>query len=433
MKLTIKQTIALDYLEDNITNELLFGGGAGGAKSVLGCYWQLKNRLKYPGTRSVIGRAKLKTLKETTLQSFFWVCKQQGLISDKHYNYNSTTGRIRLYNDSEIYLKDLFEYPSDPNFDELGSLEITDAFIDEANQIGDKARNIIQSRIRYMLDENNLIPKILYTCNPAKNWTYREFYKPSKEGTLPPHRKFIQALHKDNPFNSIHYAENLKKMDRVSRERLEYGNWEYDNDPGTLMTYDAIISVFSNDFETLKGRKYITADIARKGKDTTTIGVWDGLRCEEIIVLKKSLVTETAKEIQKIRLLHQIPISNVICDEDGVGGGVVDILGCQGFVNNSRAIGGKNFANLKTQCYFALADNINHNKLYIKTNDDRIKGQIVEELEQVKQDKVDQDGKVYILSKDDVKDKLGRSPDNSDMLMMRMWFELVTQTRLVSI
>ena len=75
MELTIKQTKALDYLEDKVTNEVLFGGGAGGAKSVLGCYWQLKNRLKYPGTRSIIGRSKLKTLKETTLQSFFGCVK----------------------------------------------------------------------------------------------------------------------------------------------------------------------------------------------------------------------------------------------------------------------------------------------------------------------------------------------------------------------
>jgi hypothetical protein len=428
MDLTIKQTKALDYLEDKVTNEVLFGGGAGGAKSVLGCYWQLKNRLKYPGTRSIIGRSKLKTLKETTLQSFFWVCKTQGLKSDKHYYYNQTSGIIKLYNGSEILLKDLCEYPSDPNFDELGSLEITDAFVDEANQIGDKARNIIQSRIRYMLDENNLIPKILYTCNPSKNWTYREFYRPDKEGTIQPHRKFVQALYHDNPFISRHYIDNLKKMDKVSRERLEFGNWEYDDDPGVLISYDNILNIFTNDFPALSGPKYITADIARKGKDSTTIGLWNGFRCERIITLQKSLVTETAKEINKIRLDNQIPISHVICDEDGVGGGVVDILECVGFINNSRAIGGKNYANLKTQCYFALADRCNSNGLYVYTNDDKEKEGIIQELEQVKQDKIDQDGKIYIITKEQVKEKIGRSPDRSDMLMMREWFELSNES-----
>ena len=85
MTLTNRQTIAIDYLEDNITTEVGYGGGAGGGKSMLGCYWQLKQRLKYPQTRGLIGRAKLKTLKETTLQSFFEVAKMQGVKNGVHY------------------------------------------------------------------------------------------------------------------------------------------------------------------------------------------------------------------------------------------------------------------------------------------------------------------------------------------------------------
>jgi phage terminase large subunit len=63
VRLNIKQTRAIDYLEDNITTELLYGGAAGGGKSILGCYWQLKRRLKYPGTRGLIGRSSLKDIK----------------------------------------------------------------------------------------------------------------------------------------------------------------------------------------------------------------------------------------------------------------------------------------------------------------------------------------------------------------------------------
>ena len=63
MKLTIKQTIALDVLEDNETNEVLFGGGAGGGKSLLGVYWLLKCCVKYPNTRWLKCRSQLKKLK----------------------------------------------------------------------------------------------------------------------------------------------------------------------------------------------------------------------------------------------------------------------------------------------------------------------------------------------------------------------------------
>ena len=215
MILTKKQTELIDKLEDNHTIEVLFGGGAGGAKSFGGVYWILKQCLRYDNTRWVLGRWKRKYLIETTLNSFWDVCKLQGVLPDTHFKYNSQAGTITFYNGSQIILKDLFTYPSDPNFDSLGSLEITGAFIDEANQVDQKAKDILKSRIRYKLDENGLIPKILYSCNPAKNWVYNDFYKPSKNGTLPPNKAFIQALATDNPFISEHYIESLKAFAKI--------------------------------------------------------------------------------------------------------------------------------------------------------------------------------------------------------------------------
>jgi hypothetical protein len=426
MKLTVKQTIALDYLEDNITNEVLFGGGAGGGKTALGCYFQIKRRLKYPETRGLIGRAVLKTLKETTLVSFFQVAKIQGLVANQHYRYNGQSNQIEFFNGSVILLKDLFQYPSDPNFDELGSLEITDSFIDEANQVTDKAKNIVKSRIRFRLDDYNLIPKQLYTCNPAKNWTYSEFYKPDRDNELEPNKKFIQSLVDDNPFISKHYKQNLLTLDKESKERLLFGNWEYLSDPSSLIDYDKIINSFSNDFVS-SGDKYITCDVARFGNDSTVIGVWSGYRVKIYRYTKKSIV-EVAQIVRQLMAENSVPISNVLLDEDGVGGGAVDILACKGFVNNSSPLENPisrtkdNFDNLKSQCYFKLAEKINSDEIFIDcpTN---FKQMIVEELEQVKQKSVDNDAKKGIIPKDKVKEKIGRSPDFSDMLAMRMWFE----------
>ena len=426
MELSIKQTIALDLLEDKITNEVLFGGGAGGGKTALGCYWQLKQRLKYPNTRGLIGRAVLKTLKETTLVSLFQVAKLQGLESGKNYKYNAQMSQIEFFNGSIILLKDLYAYPSDPNFDELGSLEITDAFIDEANQIEDKARNIIKSRIRYQLDENDLVPKILYTCNPAKNWTYQEFYKPQLDGTISENKRFIASLIDDNPFISKHYKQNLLTLDQVSKERLLFGNWEYSNDPSTLIDYDKILDAFSSSYLPT-GPHYITCDVARFGNDSTVIGVWDGYRVK-LHQYKGKSVVEVADIIKSFQIENQVPSSQIVVDEDGVGGGVVDILRCKGFVNNSSPLENpitrqkENFDNLKSQCYYKLAEMINDSKLYINASG-TMKEKIIEELEQVKQKSVDNDGKKGIIPKDKVKALIGRSPDFSDALAMRMIFE----------
>lgn len=426
MRLNLKQTQALDYLEDVVTSELLFGGGAGGGKSILGCYWQLKRRLKYPGTRGLIGRASLKTLKETTLQSFFEVCRMQGLKADVHFRYNQQSNIISFWNGSSILLKDLFLYPSDPNFDELGSLEITDAFIDECNQTVEKAWNVVKSRIRFRLDEYGLIPKMLGSCNPAKNYVYTRFYRLWKDRKMPKDRQFIQALVTDNPDISKHYRENLLGLDKASKERLLYGNWEYDDDPATMIEYDRIVDCFSNHFVP-GGDKCITVDIARFGSDKTVLGLWSGFR----VVLrsfKGKSVPEVADLVRQMANEHQIPMSKVVADEDGVGGGVVDILKCKGFVNGSTPIeiAGErpNFANLKSQCYFALADRINKSGLYIECDDPDMRQTIIEELEQVKKKDVDKDGKNAVVPKEKIKEILGRSPDFADTLMMREFFAL---------
>lgn len=435
MKLSLKQTKAIDYLEDKTTTALLFGGGAGGGKSAFGCFWQLKRRLKYPGTRGLIGRAVLKTLKDTTLVTFFEIAARQGLRAGVHFRYNGQSNQIEFPNKSVILLKDLFQYPSDPNFDELGSLEITDCFIDEANQVTEKARNIVQSRIRFKLDEYGLIPKSLYTCNPAKNWVYNDFYKPFKEGSLPDNRQFIQSLIDDNPFISRHYRANLLQLDENSKQRLLYGNWEYDNDPTTLIDYEKILNCFTNS-DLGGGKRYITADIARFGSDKTVIGIWEGFRVK-LFGFRHLGVDQTAAKVKEYQEKFGIPTGQVICDEDGVGGGVVDILRCKGFVNNSQALANQeapwnekgekpkeNYNNLKSQCYYKLAERINRGQLFIDCEDVEVKGHIIQELEQVKQYNMDKDGKKQVMPKDKVKELIGRSPDYSDTLMMREWFEL---------
>lgn len=374
-----------------------------------------------------MGRSELKTLKETTLTSLFEVCRLQGLQANVHFKLNHQTGVVSVPNGSQILLKDLFSYPSDPNFDSLGSLEITGAFIDECNQITEKAKNVVKSRIRFRLDEYGLIPKMLMTCNPAKNWTYSQFYKPWKAGELEPHRQFVQALVDDNPDISRHYKNNLQGIDENSKQRLLYGNWEYDDDPTTLIEYVKIINCFTsvNQFTP----NHITVDVARFGSDSTVIGLWDGLTCRLNQYRGKS-ITETAEIIRGFQRQFGISNDRTIADEDGVGGGLVDTVRCKGFVNNSSPLVNpvtmkdENFINLKSQCYFKLADMINAGLVKIDCSNVTMKEQLIQELEQVKQYNMDKDGKKQVLPKDKVKEVIGRSPDLSDTLMMRMWFEL---------
>jgi len=435
IKLLPKQALALKYLRSPNVNEVLYGGAAGGGKSWLGCYWLIYCCLKYPGTRWVMGRAVLKTLKETTLNSFYDVCRMLGLKQGEHWVFNAQSGVITfLTTESEIILKDLFQYPSDKEFDELGSLEITGAFVDECNQIAEKAWEVLKSRIRYKLDDYGLVPTIMGSCNPAKNWVYRRFYKPYSQNHLPENRKFIPALARENHNVSKHYLKNLQDLsDPVSRARLLNGDWEYDNNPNGLCTADNIRSIFGKNVVE-GGNKYLVADIARFGSDRAIITVWDGWKLIDRVVYETSATTDIQNAINALRVKYEIPKDRCIADEDGVGGGIVDNCGILGFVNNSRPLenpdthDSENFYNLQSQMGYHLAKMINARKVLVKCEltSDEIDSIIVE-LEQLQTYKSDGDGKLRIKPKADIKDDIGRSPDWRDVFIMRSYFDYVSE------
>jgi len=403
-----RQIEALNYLNtDSIVEQLLYGGAAGGGKTKFGCMWQIQRRLKYAGTRSLIGRSKLDTLKKTTLNTFFETAEEFGLVADKHYTFNGQSNIIKFFNGSEIVLKDLFTYPSNPNFDQLGSLEITDYFIDECSEVTAKAVSIVHS-------------KGFLSCNPSKGWLYNEFYMKNNRNELPSHRAFVQALPQDNPFLPVAYIESLRRLPEYDRKRLLEGNWEFDDDSDKLFQTENLLRMFRNEVIN-EGKKYITADIARFGKDRTIICVWEGLTIIDIIEMNRAALDEVVNKVRLTCQQHSILLQDVVCDEDGVGGGVVDFLKCRGFVNGSKPKHPQ-YQNLKSECYYKLAQYVEENKVTILSS--TRKEQIVRELEMIKRHRADVDGKLMVTPKDVIKNREGISPDVADAIMMRMYFEL---------
>ena len=58
---------------------------------------------------------------------------------------------------------------------------------------------------------------------------------------------YLACLVQENPFIDPDYIEGLKTTkDKVKRERLLKGNWEYDDNPNALCSHDAICEIFGN-------------------------------------------------------------------------------------------------------------------------------------------------------------------------------------------
>jgi hypothetical protein len=423
---------AMTRLNDNLTREIVFGGAKGGGKSYLGCSKFIPNCLFYPETRYFIARHELNDLRKYTIPSINEFCTKSGFRLSNYAKYNGQDNYFQFNNGSRLDFLSCKYLPSDQLYERFGSTQYTQGWIEEGGEVAGLAYvNLKLSIGRCLNDKYNLPYKLLITCNPKKNFLYHDFYKPFKSGKLSPEKAFIVSYCTDNTFNPTDYVRTLDEIkDNVTRQRLRFGNWEYDSDSTCLIEYDKITDIFTNTFIN-DGQPYLTCDVARLGKDTSTIGIWSGLRLIKIITIDKCLVTELAYKIRDLSYTYHIPLSNVIVDEDGVGGGVKDILGCKGFVNNSRSISG-NYTNLKSECYYTLAKYVNESNIFIDVNEnEKLKTMIIEELEQVKSKDEITEGKLAVISKEEVKKLIGRSPDNSDMIMMRMYFEIYKQTQYV--
>lgn len=430
-----KQKQVARYWIDDEVFDIVYGGSKGSGKSYLGCSLIFGDALTYPGTHYFIARKKLNDLRKFTIPSIYEVFKHWGL-TEHYYKFNAQDNIFTLYNGSKVFLLEAKFHPSDPLYMRFGSMQITRGWIEEAGEFEVAAKNNLAASIgRWKNGEYGIPGKLLQTCNPSKNYLYRDYYKKHKEATLELWKRFVQALPTDNTRLPPEYIETLRRtLSTAEKERLLKGNWEYDDDPATLIPYANICDIFTNEYVS-GGTLYITADIARLGKDTTIVRVWDGWRVIERVQRKKLRVTESAELIRDLANKYHIQMSHVLVDEGGVGGGVVDILHCMGFVANASPemtgeydAEGKevkpNYDMLKSQCGFKLAEMVNAGKVYEKCDDDTIKETIIEEFEQLKQKSLNSDQKKGLIPKATVIEMIGRSPDELDTYIMRAYFDL---------
>ncbi len=439
LKKHAKQEEALMFLTDKETEEFLYGGGAGGAKSWTGCTWLAFECLNNPSSRWFIGREELKRITESTLITFFKVALAYNI---RNYRYNAQKNFIQFDNGSRIDLLELKRVPRDPLFERFGSTEYSGGWIEEAGEVDFAAYDVLRTRIgRHYNEKYGLTGKIFVTCNPKKNWLYGEFYKPYTLKKLETGlKRFLPAFVFDNPFIDKGYIERLKRTkDKSKKERLLKGNWDYDDNPYTLCEYDNITAVFTNDHvnKNDKGekktglKKYLTADIARFGSDKARIGVWEEWELIEVKTFDISKTTEIQACINTLRAKHQISKLNCVADDDGVGGGVVDNCGIRGFVNNATPLKElvnmklevPKYKNLQTQCLFGLAEKINTAQIYISAElSEADRELIIEELGTIEQNP-DVTEKLALTTKAEIKENIGRSPDFRDMLLMRKYFD----------
>jgi hypothetical protein len=445
---TEKQWEALKYWHDDTTTEIWFWWAAGWAKSWLWVFAIWSACMNLPWSRWVMWRKELINLRRTTLATYYKMLQYYKVPKDQRWILNGQTNTIKFANWSEIILLDCATQTSDTEWTRFGSLELTWAFVDEANEVDAngiaklKTRIWRQNTFTIWWVTKTVCPKFLECFNPNKWHVYNDYYKPRKDWTLPPYRKFVRATVWDNPYIWENYIQQLERSDEITKQRLLYGNFDYDDTPWKLFRWDEISDLFTCNIEE-DNTTYISCDVARLWEDKTVIVVWKWLRGKEVRVYQWQTTDQTVAVIKDLESYYNCRRSNICIDSDWVWWWVADQLRwCVNFVNNSSPILQwdeiRNYANLKTQCYFKLKYLMEKRMVHIDASWETME-RIQNELDNILVKDVDWENKIKLESKEDMKKRLGHSPDFADAIMMRMYWELkqsnspITHTDVITI
>ncbi len=448
LKLSKKQWLFFKILNDDTIVDILFGGGAGGAKSLTVCLWAVLRCRNYPGVRIGIGRKEISRLKQTTLVTLLREAHVMLGVKASEFRYNSQSNVITYINGSSIILVDLASEPSDPNFDKFGSLNLTDVIIEEAGEVTKKARDVFSSRKnRWKNSEYRIVGKTINTCNPSQNFLKQEYYKPYKslgggeyqkwengdvfinKEKKTAYRAFVKSLAIDNPFIDPNYIETLKRLPLPERKRLLEGDWDYEETDNMVFKPLLLDRIITDRIESgTVEEKFIGVDIADTGEDNTIISLIEkGIITEQqkIIVDKNEAIGEqVALEIIKFAQLRGIDGRNakqIGIDANGVGASTRDFLRSKGwFVKEFMAGAGssQNFKNIRGEAIWSLYEAMDKGEIKIYSNLPTI--DILRE--QLMAHKYSTEERIILINnKKELKQILGNSPDYAESVYIAFW------------
>lgn len=266
-----------------------------------------------------------------------------------------------------------------------------------------------------------------------------------KEAEDKPDWECFHFTSKDNPFLPVDELEALAQ--EYAGNNTAYKQEilaEHIDDAGSLFRYTSLVDMFSNTI-TKTAEKFLIVDVAGDGSDTTVFSFWQGLEMYRIEQFSRLNTDGIVNQIRDYASAERIPYSQIAVDAIGEGAGVATSSLLDGIVSFKSSYGAikteidpvrlpnvhytkdapliSEYRNLRSQCIFELARLVNNHEIACRVEDVRIKERIIEELA-LYQDVSKGDGKRFATPKEDIVELLGRSPDLSDTLIMRMYFQL---------
>lgn len=163
-------------------------------------------------------------------------------------------------------------------------------------------------------------------------------------------------------------------------------------------------------------------DVARYGSDASAISLWWGYMLERVYVLHQLDTMTLADTVAN--LIEQYRVEHTCIDVIGIGAGVVDRLkqlGCKGIegVNVSMAPSDPNrFVNLRAEMFWTFREAFRAG--IISLPEDEGTPALIREITEFKYF-YDSAGRLRIEAKDELRRRLGKSPDRADACALGFW------------
>lgn len=439
-----KQFSALEMLKQvlpGVVWELLYGGAKGGGKSVFLCEWsfitaiELADEYELMPTTDLrkipvigfLGRKRGTEFNSTTLLSW------KRFIPSDRYQLRMLEGKVPvIVIDNRVALL----YGGMDNSDlvnKFNSAELMFVAIDQAEEISEEDHAKMRGSLRLQLQIGGrgapVAPsrgyKMLFSANPAECWLKRVFINLR---TKLANTAYLQALPSDNPFLPAGYIENLRisyAFNPAMFNALVLGSWEDLDQAMVVIPRRRMEACINNKVTKLRVKKITVADISGESEssDETVIGNFENEELKSWEIYSHRDLMDTVGRISFHAKTHGSSL--IAVDKVGEGSGVYSriremygedkrmrVYGFDGRISPPAGEPKLTYFNYKSYAWFTASKGPIANKKCSILPDE----ELIRQLCGVRYRYVN--GKLALVSKEEIKEDLGCSSDRADMFIM---------------
>ena len=413
-QISSKQNQIAELIKTRSKDVIILAGALGTSKTFGAAAILISLAKQYPESVIGVGRKNTTEMKRGTMMSFEEAAKKMNVTD---YQENKLEMTWRFANGSRILFFEV-DQSRDRQFSKIKSMNLTCAFIDEADAVQKEGFLSVYGRVGRK-NENGAPTFIILACNPNEAWIKEDYYNRYKKGTLPQNVDFVEFEMGDS-FLPVDYYDKFEDAPINWKKRYLYNDWDYGDDDDSLFKYKWLdqshISVLD------QGTRYAALDVARFGQDRSVGALWQGKQLIDIKIFK-----EKEDKITNIALAERyrywcmdnsVGYENATVDAVGNGSGVVDYLHKEGFKVKEFLAGGKakgNYNNLRSEATHLLAQDFEKGEAKLLDSCPYL-AELKKELTMQAYSVVDK--QLIVESKDKIKQRLGMSPDISDAVIM---------------